>query len=121
VIAGAFAQNWRTAQTYVDVRHERIIRWSSQAPEARAKSSAADYIYSPSPTAASSAAIIYLGRAVAAAGGLVALGELIALLANLELYLPRRVREGVAVGLVGVLLLLVTVVAYCVLSSMRAH
>jgi hypothetical protein len=105
----------------VDVRHERIVRWSSQTPEARAKSSAADYIYSPSPGAGSSNAIIHVGRAVAVVGGLAALGELIAFLVNLELYLPRRVRESVALGLVGMLLLILAVWACCVLSLAGAH
>jgi hypothetical protein len=118
VIAAAFAQNWRNAQTYVDVRHEWMARWASQTPEARAKSSDSGGIYSPSPAAASSTAIIYLGRSVAVVGGLVPLGELIAFLVNRELYLPRRVRESVALGLVGVLLL---IVACFILLLMRAR
>jgi hypothetical protein len=116
VIAGAFAQNWRNAQTDVDVRRERMARWASQTGEMRAEPSDSRDTESEPPIAASATAIIYLGTAVAVVTGLVAIGELIAFLVNLELYLPRRVRESVALGLVVVLLL---IVACLVLSLMH--
>ena len=68
------------------------------------------------PIAASSTAIIHLGTAVAVVGGLAWVGQLIVFLANVELYLPRRVRESMALGL---LALLLAVAAICLLCLTR--
>ena len=118
MIVGALAQNWRQCETYVDVRRERMSRWASQTPEMRAVLSDPGNASSEPPIAASSTALIHLGTAVAVVGGLAWVGQLIVFLANVELYLPRRVRESMALGL---LALLLAVAAICLLCLTRAH
>ena len=118
LIIRRLGQNWR-AQTRFDLHHARFARWV----ESRARGMQADAADLTAPSserlAWGSAAVIFVGTAVGVVGALVVIAELFVFLANLELCLPQRVRDSIALAMVGALLLIVAVVACCL--TFAAH
>jgi hypothetical protein len=107
MIVGGYAQNWHIAQSDVDAREERLARFSDAMRHPTSPSAAAIIRNEPeqAPDLISSI-ITYVSTAATVIGALAAVWAWFAGLATLEDRLPYRVRNAVAMGLVGFLAIL---------------